>query len=98
MEIELPEEKVQVIDASYECEIEDIPQLDESVEADDQCYNIEAIRQIRDAKVEIQQDGFNYIIGDGEINGFKAEPTIVETVDENMYNEYASEVISFFCV
>ena len=57
-------------------------------------YNIDAIRQIQEAKVEIQQDGFNYTID--EVNGFKHEPPEnIDNMDPNIYNEYASEVYRY---
>lgn len=90
VEIELPEEKVEVIDGEYECEIDDMAHLNDEGHLNEEQF--EYIRQIRDAKVEIQQDGFNYTID--EMNGFKNASEGKENTDENLYNEYASEVIN----
>lgn len=75
----------------YECEIEEMPSLQEDDGTDTQYdYNMEAIRQIQDAKVEIQQDGYNYTID--EEAEYKPEQPL-NILNENVYNEFASEVI-----
>lgn len=77
--------KVEVIDGSYTCSLEDLQHLPENaIVVQDGQYNIniDAIRQIQEAKVEIQQDGFNYTIED--FSALKEEPVYTD--------EYASEV------
>lgn len=77
--------KVEVIDESYECNIDDLSHLPEGTivaKHEQYEYNIDAIRQIQEAKVEIQQDGYNYTIDD--LNNYKNEPFYADA--------YASEV------
>ncbi len=78
--------KVDVVDESYACNIDDLQNLDEAtivVKQGRYDYSIDPIRQIQDAKVEIQQDGYNCVIDDME--NFKSEPIYAD--------EYASEVL-----
>lgn len=76
--------KVNVIDGSYTCSLEDLNLSENAIVVQDGQYNlnIDAIRQIQEAKVEIQQDGYNYTIED--FSQFKEEPVYTD--------EYASEV------